>query len=439
LLGSVDFLEEVEFEGAEFAVGDDEEVAAAAGGVEEAEGGEFFVELGEAFLAGGARLFAFGELGFEVVEEKGVYEFADVFFAGVVGTFCAAFGGFHHALEERTENAGGDARPVETAAGEEGGTVGCGGVGRGDELMKEAAVDIGEKTELVGEVRAALLGVRAENAKKFAEPFSEVGAVFLGFFDEAGEAVPGEDVGIFGEETKEESDEEAFEVVAREARFFEFVVEGAEEFDGFEVDFGLGLEGFAIVAADEAEGGEAVGEVGEGEVGEGLAWGTRWWGGGGVAEVAQIAQIAEIVEAEAGEVADEEPAGAGFGVDVWEVGEGLGGGGVEVLARAFHFHEEFARPEEVDAALGLAVAVHAVFVFGLDGLAVAPEDFEELIEEGFGVGFFALVALPFFCEGEGAGAHLFAGEGEDGAGCHGREITGGSGNLEVRSKKKVRI
>ena len=139
--------EEIEFEGAEFAVGDDEKIAAAAGGIEETQRRELLVKLSEGFgfRGGGAEL---GEFGFEVVEEERVEDAADIFLGGVVGAFGAALLLVHHALEEGAEDGGRDAAPVETAAGEEGGAVTGAHVGDIESLGEEAAVDVGEGGEL---------------------------------------------------------------------------------------------------------------------------------------------------------------------------------------------------------------------------------------------------------------------------------------------------
>jgi len=196
-LVAVEGAEDVEFEGAEFAVGHNEEIAAAAGGVEEAEARDAvvkFVEVGLSFAGGGGLGEDFGQLGAEVVEEEGVDDAADVFLGGVVGAFGAAFAGFHDALKERAEDAGGDARPVKAAALEEGDAVRGGGVGEVEAFGEEAAVDVGEGAVVGGEVRGARGGGGVEHLEEAGEAFAEVGAVAGGVFNEAGEGVPGEDV-----------------------------------------------------------------------------------------------------------------------------------------------------------------------------------------------------------------------------------------------------
>jgi len=130
--------------------------------------------------------------------------------------------------------------------------------------------------------------------------------------------------------------------------------------------------------------------------------------------------LAEVVEEEVGEIGNEHPAGIIFRFEVGNVGEGLLGGEGEVGdLRGFHLYEELAWPEEVYATLALVFPCDSVFMEGINGVAVASEDFKKIIEETFRLSLFALVALPFFGEGESAGSHLLAGECQDGGGCHG--------------------
>ncbi len=152
----------VEFEEAEFAVGDDEEVAAAAGGVEEFEGGEFVVEGGE-FSGLGFDGFEFGA---EVVEEEGADELHDVAFGGVVGADLTAFLGLHGGLEELAEDGGGDFGPLEAGAIEEGFALAGGEFGELEFFGEELAVDVGEGGEVGGEIGRALVGGFVEDLEE---------------------------------------------------------------------------------------------------------------------------------------------------------------------------------------------------------------------------------------------------------------------------------
>ena len=73
---AMEFEEDFEFEGAEFAIGDDEEIAAAAGGIEEGERAEFDLERFQTGGAAGGFVDAGGiELGAEFVEEQRTDQF----------------------------------------------------------------------------------------------------------------------------------------------------------------------------------------------------------------------------------------------------------------------------------------------------------------------------------------------------------------------------
>ncbi len=170
---AVDRLKHFKFEGTQFTIGDDEKVAAPTGGIEKAKGGEalvkavkgrrrrftFFVRSGRGEIgrtnrrepvSGGRAEFL--KLGLQLIEEEWVDDAADVFLGGVVGAFGAALFLVHHTLEERAEDAGRDAAPVEAAAGEKGGSLTSGHGGDVEFFGEEFAVDVGEDGEFGGKM-----------------------------------------------------------------------------------------------------------------------------------------------------------------------------------------------------------------------------------------------------------------------------------------------
>ncbi len=131
LLGRAD---DVQFQSAQLAVGDDQEVAAAAGRVQESEGAQLILEGEQSVLVVSDGL----ELGAEFVEEQGADELEDVLFAGVVGAQLAppvAGVQFDDLLEHGAEDGGRDGRPVDAATG--------------DELLPHVAVEIGDAQVLL--------------------------------------------------------------------------------------------------------------------------------------------------------------------------------------------------------------------------------------------------------------------------------------------------
>ena len=127
--GVFEFAQCLHFQKAHFAVGDDEEVAAAAGGVEDV----YLLDVFDKFFQLLGISLRLAVLFFEAVEKQGVDGAADVFLAGVVFAEGAAAGGFplfavcgrrigafHDVLKQRAEDVGRDVGPVYFAAFEQG-------------------------------------------------------------------------------------------------------------------------------------------------------------------------------------------------------------------------------------------------------------------------------------------------------------------------------
>ena len=105
-LDALQLPDHLQFQGAELAVTDNQEVAAATGRVKETEFGELQVKLIEGIVALGAVLVRFDglKLLLQFVEEERFDELQDVLFAGVVRTEVAALFLVHHALKQAAEN-----------------------------------------------------------------------------------------------------------------------------------------------------------------------------------------------------------------------------------------------------------------------------------------------------------------------------------------------
>lgn len=119
----------------------------------------------------------FGELSLEVIEEERVDEAPDVVLGGVVGALGAALLRLHHALEERAEDAGRNARPVELTASQERGAVLRRHVRDVEALGEEAAVDVAKGGELGIERRGAGGEILVEHLEEAREAGAEIGAV----------------------------------------------------------------------------------------------------------------------------------------------------------------------------------------------------------------------------------------------------------------------
>jgi hypothetical protein len=189
----------------------------------------------------------------------------------------------------------------------------------------------------------------------------------------------------------------------------------AQERHGLKIDLGLGLEERLLLVADEGEVAELVGQIADGEDGDGLR--LAFFGGRKALEEF-VDVLAEVVERKVGEVRDHDPTRALLGLEVGDVIEGLTGCTAffsrKVAASGFHLDDEFARPKQIYAPFALILAFDPVLKPRVHAATVSAENLEELVEKGFGLGFFALRAGPILGEGECPGTHLLAGEGHHG-------------------------
>ena len=387
LLARIKLAQDIDFELAQFAIGDDEEVAAAAGGIEEGEAGQLFVQGLKRLRLAATERFRAGELRVKVVQKERLDELQDVLFGGVVRARGAAFLLVHDGLEERTENGRRDRLPFELAGlyqGEAHGSVESGGA---QALGEEIAIDVGELVQVFIERLVTLVFRRVQHLEEFVEAGAKIAAVGLRpALDEIEQDVLGlEDAGVVGEEAEEKADEIAFEVVAVVAGFLQRVMELAHELGGFDVDGVLILELTLLDADHEAEGFDIVLQVGEGE--------------------ADLGVFVQIVKLEALEVAQEQVARQLLVLEAREVFERLGLGFYEAAALALLLDEQIALPEQVDEAALVAKELHRLLI-GRDAAAGDVENLKKFVVEGLGFALFVTGVFPFLREARGTGANL---------------------------------
>ena len=108
--------DDLDFQQPQFPVGDDEEVATTACGVEERQAAELRLELSESGETAPAPACSHAlELGPQVVHEQRLDHLEDVLLGRVVRPLRPALRRVHHRLEQRAEDRGRDVRPVEAA------------------------------------------------------------------------------------------------------------------------------------------------------------------------------------------------------------------------------------------------------------------------------------------------------------------------------------
>jgi len=109
LLAFLEGLDDIELQQPQFAIGYDEEVAAAAGGIKKPQARQLFMKLDELVAVLLYVLIFF----VKVVEEKGLDDLEDILFGGIMGAQVSPLFGVHHALKQRAEDSRGDLTPVE--------------------------------------------------------------------------------------------------------------------------------------------------------------------------------------------------------------------------------------------------------------------------------------------------------------------------------------
>ena len=253
------------FDMAQFFVGDDEEVAAAAGGVKDADAGDALAQVEQFdFVVAG-----FFQLGAQCVKEERVEHFEDVGHAGVVHAEFAAFFFVGDRLDHRAEDVRVDFRPVEQADLQQVGAGGAGEAGNDGRVTEEAAVDVGEF--FCPSVRAGTIAVfYVHRAEDFAD--DEVGIAAINcthLFESVGKGVVAEEyVGAFGEKTEDEARHEVVHIVAAVGACPVGVVLKECGVEAVEFCGGADVKGAVADGLDGADAGEAkeeaevVGEVG---------------------------------------------------------------------------------------------------------------------------------------------------------------------------------
>ena len=129
----------------QLAIGDDQEIAAAARRIEDPKLAEPLVKSPQLGLAPGeAAGHDLLEVRSQFVKEQGLDDLEYVLLGGVVSTHGASLLAIHHGLKQRAENCGRDARPVEAAGLEQ--ALPHGGVEAGDSdlISEQISVDVRE-------------------------------------------------------------------------------------------------------------------------------------------------------------------------------------------------------------------------------------------------------------------------------------------------------
>ncbi len=213
--------------------------------------------------------------------------------------------------------------------------------------------------------------------------------------DQIEEGVLGvEDAGVVGEEAEHQTDQEYLQLLAGVAILLEGIVQIAEYTHGALVDGVLVAQALGLVAGDETEEVDSLGQVRQFEF--------------------PLGTLVQIVIAEAGEIRNHHITRYLPFLEAREVIEGLLEGTVQVLPRAFMLGEQGAWPEHIDAAVlgipSLGKFLDMLFEYGNPAPGNA-EYLEKLVPEGLRFALLGSHAAPIAGEGGGAGTDFVPDEG----------------------------
>ena len=371
------FAQYVAFQFAQLAIGDDQEIARAAGRVKERHRPQPLMQRAQGALAARLERAGAGEVGAQIVQEQRFDDLEDRLFRRVMRALLAAGHCVDHAFEQRTEDGGRHIAPVEQAGIEQHRPHRGIETGHGDAFAEQFAVDIGKVGEIGVEALLSSVGRGVERLEQFAQPSAKVAAIGAGApFEEGEELVLAlENAGIVGEQDEQQADEQPFQIMTDIAVSGERIVQAAHQFRRLAVDRRLVAEQARLDADDEAEGLHMAFEVGERE--------------------APFAAGFQIDQFETLEIAHHHVPGALHVGQPVIIIERLGHGAVEVAARAFLFDDQRARPEQVDEAAGpRGIERFDPLFVNSDLLARHAENAEKLVVEAVGLALFIALALP---------------------------------------------
>ncbi len=393
LIFAVDFAEDFDFEQAQFAVGEDEKVSAAASWIKEIERPQLAVECLQVRAAAcRAVTLELIEFRAQVIEKERADVFHNVALAGVMPALLAAGAVIHHALKERAENSGGNFGPLKFTAIEQRLAHVAVEAGETETFVEQAAVDVAETVERIVVFERVIGFGFIQPIEKFVEARAEVCAIVAGLrADELREGFGLKNESVFGEEAKKNADKETFEIVSAQAAELERVVQFAHALVGFFIGRIFGIKADAGLPEHESKGANLPWKFGKREVVR------RDFSPIEQREVALLFRF-KIVKNEFRKIGNENEAGNFFPTifarEVFDVSKGLGLREREVFAKTFMLNEETAFPEQVNRAF-VAFEIADIFLEGGERSAAQTEDVEEIVPERLFLGAFRTVARVF--------------------------------------------
>ena len=333
-----------QFQPPDFAVGDHQKVAAAAGRIKKGQPGQLFLKAGQILFPARAAAHDLGQFRLQIVQKQRADDFQDIGFGGVMGALGPAFLGIHDRLEQRTENGGRNLGPIVPRRIQQQGQHLAIELGQPQPVTKQPAVDIGEGVQFCRSACQPLLFRCVQHVEQFAQNGARIAAIGLHVvFNQLKENVLGlENPGIVGKQAEQQPHQQLFQIVPGIARCFQRIVQLAHQFRRLDGNAGLGFKA-DLAALDKGEGFDMAVQVGQLEF--------------------KLALFFQIDQPPVLEIAGQHIARALGRVDAVDIVQRLLLCRDQAFAKGLHLDDDLPRPEEIDIAALLARDIgHAPFI-----------------------------------------------------------------------------
>ncbi len=378
LLVAILGLERFQFQGADFAIGDDQKIAAPAGGIEKGQPRQLVLKFAQRPVPACLARDDGGQFRFQIIQKQRPDDLHDIGFGGVMRALRPPFLRVHHRLEQRPENGGRYARPVVPRRVQQMIAHRLGEMRGADTLGEQAAIHIGKGVEFRLQCRLAGIFRRVQHVEQVIENTANITAVGPRVvFDKLEENILGlENAGVVGKQAEEQPDQQLFQIMPDIARFLQRVVQLAHQFRRLDGDACLGFKA-DLAAQHEIESGDMLVQIGEAEL--------------------QLCAGFKVQKHPGLEIAGQHPAGLLRRVDALHIIERLALRPAKVQAGAFLFDQQRAGPEQVDKAMAIVQQLDALFI-DRDLLALDAENLEKFIVECLGLAALIVRVFPFIAE-----------------------------------------
>ena len=261
----IDLLQHAPFQIAQFAIGNDQEIARPAGRVKKGQPRQPIMKGAQRGVAAAvlARLQG-GELVVQFFQEQRADDAKDRLFRGVMRALPPPGDLVDHSFKQRAEDRRRDLPPVEVAGVDQPVAQRIVEMSGADRLGEQAPVDIGIGAEMIGQAGLALIVRRVEHIEQLRQERAEIAAIGASaLLQIKQQLVLGPDMRVVGEQHEQQPDQQQLQLVPAIAVRLQLPVQPRQQLGRSGVDRPLVLELPHLCPRDEGECGDVFLEIGQ--------------------------------------------------------------------------------------------------------------------------------------------------------------------------------